>query len=63
LGLGAKSWLTDLEQSRVLYNLFDQQMVPLARLLCVGKARDWAEIQPEHQTWDEFKLGMNLNLG
>jgi hypothetical protein len=36
LGLGAKSWLTDLEQSCVLYNLFDQQMVLLARLLCVG---------------------------
>ncbi|GAQ91812.1 hypothetical protein KFL_008600030 [Klebsormidium nitens] len=63
-GLTARSWLvTDLEQVRALYNLSDQKMTPLARLRCIGKARDWAEIQPEHQSWEEFKSAFLLEYG
>ena len=62
-GLTAKSWLNDLEQVRILYNLPDQKMTPLARLRCVSKARDWAKIQPDVQTWPEFKAAFLLEYG
>lgn len=62
-GLSAKNWINDLEQSRTLYNLFEQQMVPLARLLCTDQARDWADIQPEKQTWEEFKTAFLREYG
>jgi hypothetical protein len=62
-GLSAKKWINDLEQSRTLYNLFEQQMVPLARLLCTDQARDWAKIQPKKQTWEEFKTAFLREYG
>jgi hypothetical protein len=30
-------------------------MIPVARFLCTGQAREWVEIQPEDQTWEQFK--------
>lgn len=62
-GLSAKSWLRDLEQIRLLYSLSENQMIPAARFSCVEQAREWAEIQPEEQTWDEFKVAFLHEYG
>jgi hypothetical protein len=54
-GLEAKTWIADLVQSNTLYGLSDSQMIPVARFLCTGQAREWVEIQLEDQTWEQFK--------
>jgi hypothetical protein len=54
-GLAAKSWIRDLEQIRILYNMSESQMIPAARFSCTDQAREWAEIQPDNQTWAQFR--------
>jgi hypothetical protein len=54
-GFGAKTWIADLVQSKTLYGLSDSQMIPVARFLCTGQASEWVEIQPNDQTWEQFK--------
>jgi hypothetical protein len=32
----------------------ESQMIPAARFSCTDQAREWAEIQPDNQTWAQF---------
>jgi hypothetical protein len=54
-GLPAQSWLSDIEQLRKIYSISDAQIVPMAKVACTGKAKEWAEIQCMEQTWEQFK--------
>jgi hypothetical protein len=62
-GLGAKTWIADLVQSKTLYGLSDSQMIPVARFLCTEQAREWVEIQPDDQTWKQFKTAFLREYG
>jgi hypothetical protein len=62
-GLGAKTWIADLVESKTLYGLSDSQMIPVARFLCTGQAREWVEIQPDDQTWERFKTAFLREYG
>lgn len=55
--------MMDLTQTRVLYGLPDIRMIAMAHLLCIGKARDWAEIQPEGQISIELKAAFLREYG
>jgi hypothetical protein len=61
-GLGAKTWIADLVQSKTLYGLSNFQMILVARFLCTGQAK-WAEIQPDDQTWEQFKTAFLREYG
>jgi hypothetical protein len=62
-GLGAKTWIEDLVHSKTLYGLLDSQMIPVARFLCTGQAREWVKIQPDNQTWEQFKTAFLREYG
>jgi hypothetical protein len=38
-------------------------MIPVARFLCTGQAREWVEIQPDDQTWEQFKTAFLRKYG
>ena len=38
-------------------------MIPVARFLCTGQAREWVEIQPDDQTWEQFKTAFLREYG
>jgi hypothetical protein len=38
-------------------------MIPVARFLCTGQAREWVEIQTEDQTWEQFKTAFLREYG
>jgi hypothetical protein len=38
-------------------------MIPVARFLCTGQAREWVEIQPDNQTWEQFKSAFLREYG
>jgi hypothetical protein len=54
-GLAARLWLKSMEKVWTLYRLKEKQMVPLTRFLCTGLAREWTGIQPDDQSWEQFK--------
>jgi hypothetical protein len=54
-GLAARLWLKSMEKVWTLYRLKEKQMVPLTQFLCTGLAREWTGIQPDDQSWEQFK--------
>jgi hypothetical protein len=40
---------------QTLYSLNGRQLVSVARLLCTGLAHEWTVIQPDDQSWGQFK--------
>jgi hypothetical protein len=38
-------------------------MIPVARFWCTGQAREWVEIQPDDQTWEQFKTAFLREYG
>jgi hypothetical protein len=54
-GLHARFWLRRIEDMQTLYSLNGRQLVSVARLLCTGLAHEWTVIQPDDQSWGQFK--------
>jgi hypothetical protein len=38
-------------------------MIPVARFLCIGQAREWVDIQPDDQIWEQFKTAFLREYG
>jgi hypothetical protein len=38
-------------------------MIPVARFVCTGQAREWVEIEPDDQTWTQFKTAFLREYG
>jgi hypothetical protein len=53
--LHARFWLRRIEDMQTLYSLNGRQLVSVARLLCTGLAHEWTVIQPDDQSWGQFK--------
>jgi hypothetical protein len=54
-GLHARFWIRRIEDMRTLYCLNERQLVSVARLLCTGLVHEWTVIQPDDQSWEQFK--------
>jgi hypothetical protein len=54
-GLHARFWLRRIDDMQTLCSLNGRQLVSVARLLCTGLAHEWTVIQPDDQSWGQFK--------